>query len=411
VETVLKIFLISVLLIFPFERTEAKSVDFDSEPAWGFFVHRLANKYAIFTLPAEMMPLFKNQIRFLEENAVNPDKRRYATKFEFMRHYIDIDHWGSYPFVEVPRNYDEAILKYASFILVNSRNDSLVLKQSIQDDFIELDGRGSLKLKINERDLKRLFNSKIMPQYYDDEWFLDIVTVLNHFECNGLSESRFEKMLIVDNFSNYGIIPYYLEQGLEKLTKAFERKNTKDILRHAADLGHYVGDAHVPLHTTLNYNGQLTDQIGIHGFWESRIPELFAKDDYDFFVGKASYIEDPKKYFWDIVLESHLLVDSVLGVEKRLSLKYPEDQQFCYDERLGRTVRTYCREYARAYQAELNGMVEARLAATISAIGNVWYTAWVNAGQPDLRKLEEVVMEEEKIVPDPNISVREYDGK
>jgi hypothetical protein len=38
-------------------------------------------------------------------------------------------------------------------------------------------------------------------------------------------------------------------------------------------LGHYIGDAHVPLHTTSNYNGQKTNQHGIHGLWESRIPE------------------------------------------------------------------------------------------------------------------------------------------
>ena len=50
------------------------------------------------------------------------------------------------------------------------------------------------------------------------------------------------------------------------LTKAFETKNSSAILRLSADLGHYIGDLNVPLHTTVNYNGQLTDQVGIHGF-------------------------------------------------------------------------------------------------------------------------------------------------
>ena len=49
---------------------------------------------------------------------------------------------------------------------------------------------------------------------------------------------------------------------------------------------YYVGDAHVPLHTTENYNGKMTGQKGIHGFWESRLPEINA-DNYNFFVLKA----------------------------------------------------------------------------------------------------------------------------
>ena len=45
--------------------------------------------------------------------------------------------------------------------------------------------------------------------------------------------------------------------------------NLEDVLRTAADLGHYLADAHVPLHTTGNYNGQRTNQTGIHALWET----------------------------------------------------------------------------------------------------------------------------------------------
>ena len=72
------------------------------------------------------------------------------------------------------------------------------------------------------------------------------------------------------------------------LVKAFKEKDIDYILKNSADLGHYVSYAHVPLHTTENYNGQLTNQKGIHAFWESRLPELFA-DGYDYLVGTAKY--------------------------------------------------------------------------------------------------------------------------
>src|SRR5690606_3225250 len=129
------------------------------------------------------------------------------------------------------------------------------------------------------------------------------------------------------------------------------------LLRQLSEFGHYVADAHVPLHTTQNYNGQMTNQTGIHAFWESRIPELFAEESYDFFVGKAVYISNPAEFFWNTVLESNALVDSVLMIERRLRAEFPSDQQYCFDDRLDATVRTQCREYARAYQQQMNGMV------------------------------------------------------
>jgi hypothetical protein len=138
----------------------------------------------------------------------------------------------------------------------------------------------------------------------------------------------------------------------------------------------------VPLHTTENYNGQLTGQDGIHAFWESRIPELFAEREWDFLVGQAQYIDDPLTYFWNIVLKSHSLVADVLRIEKELSEAFPVDQQYCFAERLNVIVRTQCAEYARAYHQRMQGMVESRMQEAILAVGSAWFTAWVDGGQP-----------------------------
>ena len=37
----------------------------------------------------------------------------------------------------------------------------------------------------------------------------------------------------------------------------------------------------------------------------------------------------------------------------------------------------------------LGNQVERRMRASILAVGSIWYTAWVDAGQPDLTKLNE----------------------
>lgn len=189
-----------------------------------------------------------------------------------------------------------------------------------------------------------------------------------------------------DTLWAYGVLPWNLEWTYKKLVSAFEEKNTDYILKYSADIGHYIGDACVPLHTTENYNGQLTNQKGIHGFWESRLPELLS-DNYDFFTGKARYIEDPLAYFWDLVYSSHSYVDSVLIIERRLTQAFPSDQKYSFETRGTQNVRTYSKPFSEAYHTALNGMVEDRMRLAIVSVGSVWYSAWVDAGKPEINDI------------------------
>ncbi|MBK9148617.1 MAG: S1/P1 Nuclease [Flavobacteriales bacterium] len=191
-----------------------------------------------------------------------------------------------------------------------------------------------------------------------------------------------------DTLKAYGIVPWHIEVMHYRLVGAFQRGDVDRILRYAADIGHYIGDAHVPLHTTENYNGQLTNQHGIHAFWESRIPELSAEN-YDHFVGRAEYVKDPLGAAWQAVHDSHMLLDSVLGIEKRLSQQFPDDRKYVFEDRGRGGMRLYSRDYANAYEDAMMGMVERRMNASIAAVGSFWYTAWVDAGQPDLDRFEQ----------------------
>ena len=66
---------------------------------------------------------------------------------------------------------------------------------------------------------------------------------------------------------SYGIVLWYVEVIYRRLIYAFHNKDYAYELKVSADLGYYIADGHVPLHTTENYNGQLTNQKGIYGFW------------------------------------------------------------------------------------------------------------------------------------------------
>lgn len=306
-----------IWIFWPFLISEAPS-------AWGFYAHSLINRLAVFSLPEEMIGFYKPQIQYITENAVNPDRRRYAVEGEAEKHYIDLDFYGDSALQILPKYWNEAVEKYS-------------------EDSLRMNGIGP------------------WSAYF---------TFLN-------------------------------------LTKAFESKNSPAILRLSADLGHYLGDLNVPLHTTVNYNGQLTDQVGIHGFWESRVPELQAKD-YALWIGQAEYVKKPQLALWDAVVAAHAQVDSVLAIEKELTKNFSPDQKYSYEERNNLTVRVYSREFTDAYALALNGQIERQMKKSIKMIADFWFTAWVNAGQPDLSTFSKESGEEELIVPDSKIKVREH---
>ncbi|GAC1455374.1 MAG: hypothetical protein NVSMB7_17210 [Chitinophagaceae bacterium] len=251
-----------------------------------------------------MMVLYKPNINFISEHAVDPDKRRYAVAAEGARHYIDIDLYGKDAGILLPEKWDSAVAGFSA-----------------------------------------------------------------------------------DTLNARGIVPWWVQTMLRRLTAAFKEKNQSKILKLSAELGHYIADAHVPLHASSNHNGQFTEQLGIHAFWESRLPELLAEKEWDFFIGKAAYLQHPGGFIWKRVFESAAAADTVLRYEKKLSGLSGSDQRFAFEDRNGVLVRQYAASYARAYNTMLQGMVERRMRQSVFAVASFWYTAWVNAGQPDLKNL------------------------
>ncbi|WP_310588155.1 zinc dependent phospholipase C family protein [Lacihabitans sp. LS3-19] len=203
-----------------------------------------------------------------------------------------------------------------------------------------------------------------------------------------------------DSLMAHGIVPWQIQKMTYQLTQAFVKKSNRDILRIATDLGHYIADSNVPLHTTSNYNGQKTNQVGIHGFWESRLPELYSKD-YDLFIGKAEYENNIQKRSWKSVLNANAALDSVLKFERFLTEKMDEEKKFTIEERNGITVRAYSRNFSSEYHKMLDNQVERQMKASIKMISDIWFTAWVDAGQPDLKaipKLEIDPKEEQDVM-------------
>lgn len=201
------------------------------------------------------------------------------------------------------------------------------------------------------------------------------------------------KAIYNDTFrQQYGILPWYVEEIMGKLTTAFKERRTPEILLLSADLAHYLGDANMPLHTSVNHDGQFTGQKGIHGFWESQLPEYFGAS-YNLTVGNAQYLDNVTAGIWDIVKHSHSLKDSLLSIEDHVYASYDKEKVYEKDT-AGKVLKNvfwqpvHTLEYAAAYHTALNGMVERQMRKAVSDIARFWYTAWVNAGKPDLSTLD-----------------------
>lgn len=205
------------------------------------------------------------------------------------------------------------------------------------------------------------------------------------------------KRYSLDTVLANGIVPWWIQVMQQRLTNAFKEKNAAKILKLSAEIGHYIADSHVPLHVSSNHDGQLTNQKGIHGFWESRIPELIAEKDFDYMIGKAAYISNIQKYVWDRVRESGAASDTVLTGEARLTKQFSTDRKFSFEERSGKVIRQYSSAFTIAYNKMLNGMVERRMRLAIASISCFWYTAWVNAGQPDLKNMKNKAFTQEDL--------------
>jgi hypothetical protein len=189
-----------------------------------------------------------------------------------------------------------------------------------------------------------------------------------------------------------GRLPWFIQDMLGKLTQAMKNGRKEDILFIAADLGHYLGDATQPLHTSQNHDGQLTGQKGIHAFYESQTVEKFGKT-YNFKLKEPQLIQDPVAETWRLIAQSHASADTLLSIEKKLQTEIGAANMFETDAQgqvkknvFNSNIRTAA--YTESFHKALKRMEERQLRTAAQAAANYWYTAWVNAGKPDLSKLD-----------------------
>ena len=184
-----------------------------------------------------------------------------------------------------------------------------------------------------------------------------------------------------DSLVKHGIVPWHIPILYQELKYAFVRRDTIKIIKLSAEMGHYIGDLHVPLHTTSNYDGQKTGQTGLHAFWESRIPELL-NEALEEWVGPATFVSNVPKSAWDWALESHTEVKILIDKEAKLNASFKQSKKYTFEKKGNVLQKNYSVEYSKKYHQVLDHQIENRFQSAYKHVGDIWYSAWIEAGQP-----------------------------
>ncbi|MDP2362979.1 MAG: S1/P1 nuclease [Ignavibacteria bacterium] len=172
-----------------------------------------------------------------------------------------------------------------------------------------------------------------------------------------------------------GTLPWTLQETYHQLVFAMKNKQkekTKELMR---DLSHYLADAHQPMHTILNYNGQLSGQTDIHERYESEmlnahLPEL----DKAFPTStKIKKIVDPNREFFQIIYRSNARSAILFSADKAATVE---------------TSGKYDSLYYAILWFKTKDVTEEALEEASAKIASIYYTAWLEAGKPKFNRFK-----------------------
>lgn len=163
-----------------------------------------------------------------------------------------------------------------------------------------------------------------------------------------------------------GTVPWVIDEWTDSLTALMAAKQWDDAWQVAAELGHYVADASQPLHLTLNYNGQLTGNNGIHSRYETNMVNQNLSQ-MALPAGMGRHWENVLDSVFYYIGEIYPYVDSIM---------IADDLARSQDPGFGST-------YYDIMWQELEQLTIISMHYSILNLASIWRTAWENANDPD----------------------------
>ncbi|QQS36611.1 MAG: T9SS type A sorting domain-containing protein [Ignavibacteriales bacterium] len=230
----------------------------------------------------------------------------------------------------------------------------------------------SLAAHGSDADYRKSTDPTEAPKHYID------IDNYPEFVSTGRISQNFDSLVALHGYSfvmDQGTLPWAVLQTTATLQNYFQNNDFSNAMLTAADLGHYIGDMHMPLHLTRNYNGQYTGQSGVHSRYESDMINRYSNQ-ISYAGDSVFYITDISEFVFETVYENYLYVDSVLRCDSIAKAFAGNTNSTTYYLKLW--------ELSKEFTTKLFKNASFKLTCLI-------YTAWINAGSP-------VFVEDESIV-------------
>jgi len=189
-----------------------------------------------------------------------------------------------------------------------------------------------------------------------------------------------------ENVQKNGLLPWRIADVMDSLGEAISNQSNEKMLRYFSWIAHYVEDAHQPLHVTENYDGQLTNQPGIHSRFETElVKHMISKNGLNFNPKRLASelvnfepISDKVKFAFDIVLESYNYIEPILEADRFAKDKIPVEKLYRVEKRDGRTRYIYSDDYYSIMNERLGSLVLSRMEKSAVRLAYIWLNVWNN---------------------------------
>ncbi len=221
----------------------------------------------------------------------------------------------------------------------------------------------SLAVHGSDADYRRSSDPTEEPKHYID------IDNYPQFISNGFISQSFDSLVQQHGYSfvmDQGILPWAIMNTFDSLQTAFQNNQFHKAMLIAADLGHYVGDMHMPLHLTRNYNGQYTGQSGVHSRFESNMINTY-NGQIVYSGDSLIYIDDISDFVFNTLYNNYEYVDSVLKADSLAKAFAGNTNSTAYYSKMW--------ELSKGLTTKLFKDASHKLTCLI-------YTAWINAGSP-----------------------------
>jgi hypothetical protein len=219
----------------------------------------------------------------------------------------------------------------------------------------------SLQAHASDADQRKSWDPTEGPKHYID------IDNYPEFIATGTISQNFDSLVAIHGLSfvmDQGILPWAILKTADSIQAAFEINDMHKAMLFSADLGHYIADGHMPLHITRNYNGQYTNQTGVHSRYESSlIGDFQSQIIYD--GDSLQYIENLSDFVFNMLYENYQYVDSVLYADSVAEAYAGNHNTTTYYNKFW--------EIAKNFTIGLFQKASYRIACVI-------YTEWIDAG-------------------------------